>query len=311
MNFTNETSAAAPVVETVGRAKSRARESWPDLLRRWVLGVAWSLKPPRTWGVPATLWMVVSHYTGLREVEEGIPDPETALVKPDGLVGICHDMSVETLMAGYRAGLFPFSHIGPQKWWAPGKRMVLRLTHFHMEKNLRRMLRKKQFTVTFDRAFEDVMRACGEARPGRPHLTWITEDMIDAYVALHEAGHAHSVEAWDTDGNLAGGAYGVAAGQVFFTESQFTRQRDASKAGFATLNCHLQKWGYALNDGKFHTGHLAQAGFELMPRSQFNALLKRHCAREGKMGPWVVDGTLDVGNWEPAAGTAQFGENAD
>jgi len=299
MSSTNETSVATPVYEATGVTSSSAREALPDRLRRWVLGTAWSLKPPRTWGVPATLWMVASHYAGLRDVEEGVPDPDLALSSPDGLVGICHDMGVENLMAGYRKGLFPFSHLGPHKWWAPSIRMVLRLPDFHMEKNLRRRLRNRHFTVTFDRAFEEVVRGCGEPRPGRPKLTWVTPDVIDAYMALHKAGHAHSVEVWDAEGNLAGGTYGLAAGKVFFTESQFTRQRDASKVGFATLNCHLQKWGFVLNDGKFHTGHLAQAGFQLMPRSQFNALLARHCDGQGHEGPWVVDETLDVGSWDP------------
>ncbi len=302
MSSTNETTVATPVYEGTGGTNSSAREALPDRLRRWVLGTAWSLKPPRTWGVPATLWMVASHYAGLRDVEEGVPDPEVALSSPDGLVGICHDMGVDALMAGYRTGLFPFSHLGPHKWWAPASRMVLRLADFHMEKNLRRRLRNKHFTVTFDRAFEEVVRGCGEPRHGRPKLTWVTPDVIDAYMALHKAGHAHSVEVWDAEGNLAGGAYGVAAGQVFFTESQFTRSRDASKVGFATLNCHLQKWGFVLNDGKFHTGHLAQAGFQLMPRSQFNALLARHCPQEGHDGPWAIDETLDVGSWDPKAG---------
>jgi leucyl/phenylalanyl-tRNA--protein transferase len=246
--------------------------------------------------------MVTSHYLGLREIEEGLPDAKKALTHPDGLVGICRDMSAETLMNGYRAGLFPFSHIGPQKWWAPSVRMALRLANFHMEKNLRRRLRNKHFTVTFDRAFDEVIHGCAEPRPGRPRLTWISQEVIDAYIALHEAGHAHSVEVWDADGNLAGGVYGVAVGQIFFTESQFTRKRDASKVGFATLNCHLQKWGFVLNDGKWHTGYLAQLGFELMPRRQFNSLMARHCRREGKAGPWAVDETLDVGNWDPKAG---------
>lgn len=309
MTSASETSIAAPGVSTAAPVHSPLRETWQERLHRYVLGVAWSLKPPRTWGAPAAVWMVVSHYAGLRDVEEGVPDPENALKRPDGLVGICCDLSPETLMEGYRAGLFPFCHIGPQKWWAPSTRMVLRLTHFHMEKNLRRALRKKHFTVTFDRAFEDVIRGCAEPRQGRPKLTWITPEMIEVYIALHDAGHAHSVEVWDGAGNLAGGAYGVAAGQMFFTESQFSRQRDASKVGFATLNCHLQKWGFVLNDGKFHSGHLAQAGFELMPRSQFNALLARHCRMDAKGGPWEVDKSLNIGSWDPAAGMAQFERN--
>jgi leucyl/phenylalanyl-tRNA--protein transferase len=302
MSSTSETTVATSVYEGMGEENSSPPEALPDLLRRWVLGTAWSLKPPRTWGVPATLWMVASHYAGLREVEEGVPDPEMALTNPDGLAGICHDMCVDNLMEGYKAGLFPFSHIGPHKWWAPSSRMVLRLSDFHMEKNLRRRLRNKHFTVTFDKAFKEVVLGCGEPRPGRPKLTWVTPEVVDAYMALHNAGHAHSVEAWDADGNLAGGAYGVAAGQVFFTESQFTRQRDASKVAFATLNCHMQKWGFVLNDGKFHTGHLAQAGFQLMPRSQFNALLARHCPMDGNKDPWSIDDTLDVGSWNPNAG---------
>ena len=281
-----------------------SKESLQDKVLRWVLGTAWSLKPPRTLGVPATLWMVASHYAGFREVMDGVPDPETALSQPDGLVGICHDIGVESLMAGYRAGLYPFCHIGPKKWWAPSMRMVLRLQDFHMEKNLRRRLRKNHFNVTFDRAFEEVVNGCGDPRPGRPRLTWVTPDVVEAYVALHEAGHAHSVEVWDSDGNLAGGAYGVVVGQVFITESQFTRQRDASKVGFATLNCHLQNWGFVLNDGKCHSNHLEQGGFQLMPRSQFNSLLARHGSLKGKEGKWAVDDALDVGNWDPKVGVS-------
>lgn len=301
MNTTSQTTIAVPPFHGKS-AEQTSKESLQDKALRWVLGTAWSLKPPRTLGVPATLWMVAMHYAGLSKTKTGVPDPETALNYPDGLAGICDDLGVENLMAGYSAGLYPFSHIGPHKWWAPGMRMVLNIQNFHMEKNLRRKLRKKHFTVTFDRAFKDVVEGCGEPRPGRPRLTWVTPDVVEAFVAMHEAGHAHSVEVWDDDGNLAGGAYGVAVGKVFITESQFTRQRDASKVGFATLNCHLQKWGFVLNDGKQHTGHLAQAGFQLMPRSQFNALLSRHAAHVCKKGKWAVDDALDVGNWDPNAG---------
>jgi len=243
---------------------------------------------------------------GLREVEAGVPDPETAMNQPDGLVGICPNLEMDTLLEGYRTGLYPFSHIGPKKWWAPSSRMVLNLCNFHMEKNLKRLLRKKQFKVTFDQAFEDVMIACAEPRAGRFQLTWITPDMVEAYLALHDAGHAHSVEVWDEEGNLVGGAYGLATGQVFFTESQFSRRSNASKIGFAILNCHLQQWGFVLNDGKASTSHLAQAGFELMPRKQFSALLKRHANGIVAPGHWSVDETLDVGNWEPARGPEQF-----
>lgn len=306
MTSTADVSFEAKKYASTAKLRSSRHETIRQRLTRWALGLAWSLKPPRTFGVPATLWMMFSHYAGLREVEAGVPDPETALKWPDGLVGICPNLDVDTLIDGYRAGLYPFCHIGPQKWWAPSKRMVLTLTNFHMEKNLKRLLRKKQFSVTFDRAFEDVMWACAEPRVGRYQLTWITPEMVDAYVALHEAGHAHSVEVWDDEGNLVGGAYGLAMGRVFFTESQFSRKSNASKIGFATLNCHLQKWGFLFNDGKLSTGHLAQAGFELIPRKQFAAILERHAARNVTDADWCIDDSLDVGNWEPSQGAAQF-----
>lgn len=311
MATTTETSAVPTAFEAeIGRSAAE-KETLRRWFMRWVLGIAWCLKPPRFLGVPATLWMVLSHYAGFRHVPGKVPDPETALKCPDGLVAICSDLEVDTLMAGYRAGLYPFCHIGPQKWLAPSQRMVLTLDNFHMEKNLKRLLRKKVFSVTFDKAFDDVMKGCADPRPGRPHLTWITPAMIDAFVELHEAGHAHSVEVWDEVGNLVGGAYGVAVGRVFFTESQFSRQSNASKIGFATLNCHLQKWGFLLNDGKLHTPYLEQAGFELMPRKQFNALIARYRDEDVMPGTWGVDPSLDVGNWDPSAGPSQFHAQVD
>lgn len=293
--------AAAPAA--AAPAARRDREGLYRMGLRWVLGTAWALKPPRTLDVPATLGMVARHYLAPWTRPTRLPDPETALRRPDGLVGICDDMSVDTLLEAYARGLYPWCHIGPMKWWAPAERMVLAPEDFHIEKNLRRLLRNKRFQVTFDHAFEAVMRACGEPRPGRPALTWITPRVIVAYRALHEAGHAHSVEVWTPEGELAGGAYGVAVGRAFFTESQFTRARDSSKFGFAVLNCHLQHWGFVINDGKHWTGHLAQLGFALMPRRTFNAILAEACAAPGRVGRWAVDPALDVGRWEPKAGS--------
>lgn len=302
MAMTGETLTASREHVRSTQMPSHRAEPFADRVRRLVLASVWSLKPPRLWGVPNVLWIVMRDAINAGAVRKRLPDPETALSRPDGLVGVCPDLRVETLVNGYKAGLFQLCHVRPYKWWAPSTRMVLRLSDFHMEKNLRRRLRSGKYKVTFDRAFEDVMRGCAEPRPGKFTLTWITENIIDAYAALHAAGYAHSVEVWDEEGNLAGGIFGIAIGEVFFTESQFARQRDASKVGFATLSCHLQRWGFAFNDGKYHSGHLAQAGFQLMPRSQFNALLARHCGAVGKVGPWTVDESLDVGNWNPKAG---------
>jgi len=270
-------------------------------LKQVLLGVAWSLRPPRLYGVPATLALVARHFAGFGPKRGALPDPDKALNYPDGLVGICSDMSVPTLLLAYAKGLFPFSHIGPQKWWAPKERMVSFPENVYISKTTRRLIRIKQFDVTFDSDFAGVIDACAAPRPGRPHLTWITPDIIEHFTALHEAGYAHSVEVWDRSGTLAGGLYGLAVGKVFFTESMFSRERDASKIGFITLSRHLQHWGFVLNDGKRMTGHLSQLGFTLVPRKAFNAVLATACRVPGQVGRWSVDDRLDIANWEPKA----------
>ncbi len=299
MSVTGETSTGLASLAGAGTKATASRELLPDRLLRLALGAAWTLKPPRTVNVPVVGYLLARHYLGLDPARGALPDPESALGQ--GIAGICADLEPATLVEAYGRGLFPFCHVGPYKWWAPRQRMVLRFENFDMEKNLRRRLRNKHFDITFDRDFEAVMRGCAELRPGRPPLTWITPAVIDAYCALFEAGHAHSVEARDTEGRLVGGVYGVSVGGMFFTESQFNTVRDAAKAAFAVLNCHLQYWSYALNDGKNFTPHLARVGFELVPRRQFNAILAEARERPGKAGRWMIDETLDVGNWDPAA----------
>jgi len=279
-----------------------ADDSLGGTVRRWVLGLLWSLKPPRLYGVPAMLAMLVKHYAGLGLPPGALPDPEKTLTYPDGLAGICTDLSVPTLMAAYAKGLFPFAHIGPQKWWAPRQRMVCFPKDVHISKTMRRLLRSRQFEVTFDTAFAAVIRACAEPRPVRPHITWIRPEIIAAYQALHAAGYAHSVEVWDRKGNLAGGLYGVAIGRTFVTESMFARQPDASKVGLITLGAHLQRWGFVLNDGKRDSGHLRSLGFTLMPRTKFNALMAKAGGEPSKPGRWVVDKSIDVSQWIPKAG---------
>jgi leucyl/phenylalanyl-tRNA---protein transferase len=221
------------------------------------------------------------------------------LRQPDGLAGICTDLSVPTLKAAYAKGLFPFAHIGPQKWWAPAERMVVRPAAIHISKTTRRLLRNEHYTVTFDTAFAEVLKACAEPRAGQVHLTWIRPDIIEAYEALHAAGIAHSVEVWDRTGVLAGGLYGVAIGKVFFTESMFARQADASKVGLVTLSRHLKEWGFLLNDAKRDSAHLRSLGFTLMPRAEFNAILRESCGEGGKEGLWTVDKDLGVARWDP------------
>jgi leucyl/phenylalanyl-tRNA---protein transferase len=278
-------------------ASKAAGEMLDATLRRWVLGLLWSLKPPRLYGVPATLALLAKHYAGSGRAPGALPDPDQALTHPDGLAGICTDLSVPTLMAAYAKGLFPFAHIGPQKWWAPRERMVCRPEDIHVSKTARRLLRLNLFAVTFDTAFGAVIRACAEPRSGRPGLSWITPDIIAAYEALHDAGYAHSVEVWDHEGNLAGGLYGVAVGNAFVTESMFARQADASKIGLITLSAHLQAWGFVLNDAKRDSGYLRSLGFSGMKRAEFNALIAEASSAPGRPGKWAVDKSIDVCQW--------------
>lgn len=283
------------------------KPAWPfaSRVKQFLLGVAWSVRPPRLYGVPATLALVARHYAGFGAKRGALPDPDKALSHPNGLAGICTDMSVPTLVHAYAKGLFPFSHIGPQKWWAPKERMVSFPENVYISKNTRRLIRLNEFDVTFDTDFAGVISACAEPRSGRPHLTWITPAIIQQFTALYEAGYAHSVEVRDRSGKLVGGLYGVAVGKVFFTESMFSRERDASKIGFITLSRHLQHWGFVLNDGKRMTGHLSQLGFTLVPRKAFNAVLATACRVPGQVGRWSVDDRLDIANWEPKAASGR------
>lgn len=278
------------------------REPLHEQLRRMALGMAWAMKPPRTADVPHVLNLLARHQLGLGLKKGELPDPDC--LYGSGIAAIAGDLDAELLVQAYGQGMYPFCHVGPPKWWSPENRMVLFLEDFQMEKNLRRKLRNQHFDITFDRDFEAVIRGCAKSRPGRLPLTWITPQFIDAYCALHEAGHAHSVEVWDKDGELAGGVYGVSVGGAFFTESQFNLKRDAAKVGFAVLNCHLQQWGYVINDGKHFTRHLELVGMKLLPRAQFKAVLADVTKRPGNRGLWCVDPTLDVGNWKPAEGCA-------
>ncbi len=305
MQVSEQISGSLVLQSQMPRTRARVRVSVAERLRQWFYGVAYALKPSRISAVPAVLALTARHALGLGSKRGVLPNPDSALRHPDGLAGICTDMSVTALRDAYARGLFPWSHIGPQKWWAPRERMALFIENFRVEKTIRRRLRQEEFSVTFDRDFAGVVQACAEPRPGRVRLTWIRPEMIEAYSKAFDAGLAHSVEVWNEAGELVGGAYGLSVGRVFFTELQFTRQRDASKVGFAVLNCHLQRWGYVLNDGKHLTGYLSQLGFSLVPRAAFNALLAKACQEPGREGQWFVEPGLDVARWEPKAGMCQ------
>jgi leucyl/phenylalanyl-tRNA--protein transferase len=194
------------------------------------------------------------------------------------IAGVGADLEPGTLLAAYRSGLFPMrvGRGGPVAWWSPDPRGIVPLDAFHESRSLRRS--RRRFTFSVDTAFEDVMRACAE--PHRPH-GWIDDDFVDAYTTLHRLGWAHSVEAWNADGALVGGVYGVAIGGLFAAESMFHRVNDAGKAALAALVDLLRDGGASLLDVQWTTPHLTSLGAIDVPRTKYLELLADALARPG------------------------------
>lgn len=179
---------------------------------------------------------------------------------PDDLILVGGRLTVERLLDAYRHGIFPWPHRpeDPMLWFSPDPRAILPLDGMHVSRRLDRRLRSGKFQFTCDQAFAQVLAGCGSSRKGRTG-TWLTPEMVDAYVEFHRHGHAHSVETW-LDGQLVGGVYGVAIGGLFSAESMFYRERDASKAALAVLVAHLNARGYRLLDIQQWTSHSASLG---------------------------------------------------
>ena len=211
------------------------------------------------------------------------PDPELA---EDGLVAIGGDLSVSRLLLAYRSGIFPwYGEDDPLLWWSPPERALLRPGHLHLSDRTRRSLRNRPFEVRFDTVFEQVIGHCSKVpRPGQDG-TWITKEMRDAYVELHRAGHAHSVEAW-RDGELRGGLYGVSLGGAFFGESMFSLEPESSRAALQALDARLVDWGFTMIDGQLPHEGLAGYGFQCVPRPLFLTELALALRMEGRSGRW-------------------------
>ncbi len=176
----------------------------------------------------------------------------------------------EVLLCAYAAGLFPMAERrdDPALYWlSPEKRGVFPLDRFHVPKRLARTVRSDRFRVTADVCFDRVMAECAAPAPGREE-TWINDEIVRLYAALHAAGHAHSVESW-REGRLAGGLYGVSIGGAFFGESMFSRERDASKVALVHLVARLKMGGFELLDTQFLTPHLARLGAVEIPRKTY------------------------------------------
>jgi leucyl/phenylalanyl-tRNA---protein transferase len=220
-----------------------------------------------------------------RLIEEPIfPPPEHA--DPSGLLAVGGDLSSKRLLEAYRVGIFPwFTEDQPILWWSPDPRFVLELDQFRISRSLRKTIKRKIFQVTFDRAFEEVIRACAIANRKGQKGTWITEEMQQAYIELHGLGYAHSVESW-FENRLVGGLYGISLGSAFFGESMFHFKTDASKVALVALVEYLKSYGFEFIDAQMTTEHLMSFGAREMPRRVFLKKLHLALRRPTQRGKW-------------------------
>lgn len=212
-----------------------------------------------------------------RDSPDAFPPVERALREPDGLLAAGGDLSPTRLLAAYRRGIFPWYSPGqPILWWCPDPRAVLIPQELRTTRSLAKSIRNKEMQTRIDTDFEAVIEACGSEEI-RPSGTWLSPEMRAAYLRLHQLGHAHSVETWVGD-RLVGGLYGVAIGSVFFGESMFSRERDASKVALRRLCDHLVDRGFHMIDCQMATAHLMSLGARLLPRADFIASLERYAS---------------------------------
>lgn len=223
------------------------------------------------------------------------PDPAYALDDPEGLLAFGGDLSPKRILAAYHQGIFPWFNPGdPILWWSPSPRTVVFPDQMHVSKSLRKTLRKGIYRVTFDNCFRDVMSACAAPR-AYADGTWISNEIINSYCALHARGIAHSVEVWNGN-ELVGGLYGIALGQIFFGESMFSRADNASKVGFAYLVRQLRGWDFHLIDCQVANDHLFSLGAVEIPREEFQQILVNFTNKPSVSAlPWS---NLIISPWE-------------
>lgn len=218
------------------------------------------------------------------------PDPHEA--DDDGLIAVGGDLHPDRVLLAYRMGIFPWYSEGqPILWWSPDPRTVLEPAAIHVPRSLAKRMRRGDYQITLDTAFERVIGACAErSRPGQDS-TWITDEMQAAYIELHAKGFAHSCEAW-RDGELVGGLYGIALGKLFCGESMFAMAPDASKSAFVTLTRQLHLWGFELIDCQMRTDHLARFGAVDLPREAYLEKVAALGRLPGRVGRWQFDDGL-------------------
>ena len=215
------------------------------------------------------------------------PHPSQGTI--EGVLAVGGDLSVERLLLAYKSGIFPWYSEGePIIWWSPDPRFVLFPHNLKISKSMRQVIRRKIFTITYDTAFREVIEGCQEIPREGQDGTWITQEMLEAYVQLHKEGYAHSVEVWQA-GKLVGGLYGVALGKCFFGESMFPKVSNASKAAFIDLTTKLRERNFVCIDCQQETNHLGSLGAGCIDRDEFLKILEENYWKDDLKGKWTEE----------------------
>jgi leucyl/phenylalanyl-tRNA---protein transferase len=222
-------------------------------------------------------------------LSDKIAFPPPHLAEKEGLLAIGGDLSEKRLLLAYQMGIFPwYSKDEPIMWWTPDPRLVLYPHELKISRSLKKLIHKNIFTIKIDTDFDQVVQACATAQRKKQEGTWIVDDMIAAYCQLHEAGYAHSFEAWQDD-KLVGGLYGVSLGRCFFGESMFSDQSNSSKVTFVFMVEYLHKRSFDLIDCQVKTDHLLRSGAREIPRKRFLKELENSLTKPTLRGKWKDD----------------------
>lgn len=212
----------------------------------------------------------------LHLLDEEVWFPPVSEALPDGLLAVGGDLSTERLLLAYRSGIFPwYNDDEPPLWWSPDPRFVLYPDELRVSKSMRQVMKRGEFDFSIDSAFADVIKNCRHVERKDMDGTWISDDVEQAYTDLHKLGYAHSAEAWK-DGKLVGGLYGILLGKMFFGESMFSREANASKFAFINWVEEMKARGIVLIDCQVYTEHLESLGARMIPRRQFIEMIGKY-----------------------------------
>ena len=219
-------------------------------------------------------------------LNESLVFPHPMNAEPSGLLAVGGDLSVERLLLAYRNGIFPwYSEGDPIMWFSPDPRLVLALSDLYVSTKLRKLIRANTFDVRYDNSFEEVIALCAHTSRNGQDGTWITDDMIDAYIKMHQEGYAHSVETY-CEGRLVGGLYGVSLGGAFFGESMFHLMSDTSKVALYYLVQKLRQWGFDFIDSQVPNDHMKRMGGREISRETFLVKLDDTLNKKTVRGSW-------------------------